>query len=358
MSAPINKIYAHPGTIVKKGDLLLELDDRDFRRQVRVIQSKLKYAKANLLKMQTGARPEDVRILKANLAKAQADLDLAIKQLERHAILLKKHAVSEQAYDQAKTTVKGMESMVAALQEQLARDTKGARKEDIMAAKANIEELKAQLSIAEDRLADTRLTAPFNGVVTRKIPHTHEMVTQGETVIVLEDILDIEVPVHVPETLVGQVLALKRAANFTASFPISSGRSYPARLKEYSSRADQATGTYEFIFSVSPEANDLIFPGMTSEILVGPSPGKGQFRGLEIPLQSLLGAAGNTAHVFLVNPETHRVERRIVTFESLAGSHKVNVLSGLFIDDLVVDQGAVFIRQDEIVKFELPSTQG
>ncbi|WDP92501.1 MAG: efflux RND transporter periplasmic adaptor subunit [Desulfobacter sp.] len=358
VSAPLAHIHAHPGDRVHKGDILLELDDRDYRRQVSVVQSKLKSARANLLKMQTGARPEDVKILNANLAAARADLDLARKQLERHEILYKNQAVTEQAYDRAKTSVQGLESRVAALEEQLVRDTKGARKEDIMAAHAGIEELNVQLAIAKDRLEDTRLAAPFDGVVTRRIPNTHEMVAAGAPVMMLDDISRLEIPVDVPENLVRRVLALKAGANFTAFFLTAGDRPYPARLTEYSSRADQATGTYEFVFSVSPDPGDMIFPGMTAEIRVATARNTDQSRGLAVPLQSLMGVAGNTAHVFRVNPETQKTERRAVTFETLSGSREVNVLSGLSREDLVVDRGAAFIRQGETVKFELSATQG
>lgn len=365
VSAPLERIHANPGDRVKQGDVLLALDDRDYRRQVGVVESKLKSAKANLLKMETGARPEDVKILKANLAAARADLDLAEKQLERHRILYKTQAVTEQAYDQAHTAVQGLVSRVTALKEQLARDTKGARKEDIMAARAGIEELNVQLAIARDRLEDTRLTAPFDGVVTRRIPDAHEMVGQGEPVMMLDDISRLEIPVDVPENHVRRVLAGERgddssrpAGRYNALFLTTGNRQYPAVLSEYSSRADQATGTYEFVFSVSPDPLDLVFPGMTAEIRVAALGQQEQPSGLSVPLQSLMGVAGNTAHVFRVNPETLKAERRAVVFEALAGSHEVNVVSGLSRDDLVVDRGAAFIRQGETVQFDIPVAKG
>ncbi len=358
VSGPLERIHVNPGDAVKKGDILLTLDNRDYQRQVQMVESKLKSAKAKLLKMETGARPEDVKILKANLAAAKADLRLAKKQLDRVTALYRSQAVTEQSYDQSQTKVQGLTSRVAALESQLARDTTGARKEDIIAARAGIEELNVGLAVARDHLEDTRLTAPFDGVVTRCIPHAHEMVAAGAPVMMMDDNSVLEIPVAVPETLVRQVLTMKDKGKFTASFLTTGDRSYPARLTEYSSRADLATGTYEFVFSVSPNAEDMLFPGMTAEVHVAFDAQSGQAAGLAIPLHSLMGVAGNTAHVFRVDPNTHKVEQRAVVFEALAGSHNVNVLSGLSHEDLVVDRGAAFLRPGEIVKFEMSETKG
>ncbi|MCG8688153.1 MAG: efflux RND transporter periplasmic adaptor subunit [Desulfobacterales bacterium] len=360
VSAPLAKIYANPGDHVKKGDILLELDDRDFLRQVSVVESQLKSARANLQKMLTGARPEDIRIITRNLEAAVADLELAKKELERHEILYQNQAVSEQAYDRAKTTVQSLEAQVAALEEQLARDKKGARKEDIMTARATIEEIEVRLSIAKDQLGDTRLLAPFDGVVTRRIPDAHEMVQQGAPVMMLDDILHLEIPVAVPETQVRKVMAQQNTQDnpprFIARFLTTGDREYPAVLSEYSSRADQATGTYEFVFTVTPDPNDILFPGMTAEISV--LTGESASQGFVVPLQSLMGVAGNSAHVYRVDPKTRKAVRQPVTFETLAGSDDVKVMTGLTGNDLVVEKGAAFIRQGETLQFDLPKIKG
>ncbi|HCY84905.1 MAG TPA: hypothetical protein DHV36_07190 [Desulfobacteraceae bacterium] len=357
VSGPLVKVHANPGDRVRKGDLLLELDDRDYRRQVHVVESQLKSARANLLKMQTGARPEDIRIIEASLNAAKADLELAQKELARHQVLYKNQAVTEQAYDRARTNVRSLSEKVASLTQQLARDKKGARKEDLMAARAGIEELTARLAIARDQLNDTRLTAPFDGVVVKRIPDAHEMVRQGESVMMLDDLSRLEIPVDVPENHIRSILALahgkqKGSGRFTVRFLTTGDQVFPAELTEYSSRAHQATGTYEFVFSVTPAPEDLVFPGMTAEVHVhAGEKGKGS---LAIPLQSLMGVAGNAAHVFRVDPVTRTAVRQPVVFESLAGGNEVAVISGLSGKDLVVAEGSAFIRQGEMLTYDMP----
>lgn len=358
VAGPLVRIHANPGDPVKKGTLLLELDDRDYQRQVKVMESKLASAQANLLKMKTGARQEDIRIIESSLTAARADLSLAGKELKRYDILYKNQAVAEQAYDRAKTSVQSLAARVASLEQQLVRDRSGARKEDITAARASVEELRVRLDIARDQLNDTRLLAPFDGVVTQRMPQKHEMVRRGEPVMTLDDISRLEIPVAVPENQVGLFMDRNPDIRYSALFLTHKNREFKAKLSEFSSRADPATGTYEFVFTIAPDPEDVIFPGMTAEIRLSTGTASSKSRGLAIPLQSLLGIAGNSAHVFIVDPGTKTALRQAITFEALARSTEVMVTTGLSKSDLVVAQGSAFIRQGEALTFENPEQQG
>jgi len=361
VSGPLIRVHANPGDRVKQGDLLLELDDRDFKRQVAVVESGFASARATLMKLKAGARPEDIRIIETNLVAARDDLDLAKKELSRYEILYENQAVSEQAYDRAKNREASLSARVRALEEQLERDRGGARKEDIMAANAAVQELEARLSIARDQLTDTRLVAPFSGVVTRRIPDPHEMVAQGTPVMTLDDLSHIEIPVDVPETHIGRFLAVqgpKAADRYSAVFLTQKDRVFPAVLTEYSSRADQATGTYRFVFTVTPAPEDLVFPGMTAQIRLATAPGGDDKAAVAVPLECLRGVAGNSAHVFLADPKSGTLARRTVSFEALAGGSKVKVTEGLSEEDLVVVEGAAFVRQGQKVAYRMIQEKG
>jgi len=230
-----------------------------------------------------------------------------------------------------------------------------------MAAKASVKELEARLSIARDQLADTRLFAPFSGVVTSRIPDPHEMVAQGSPVMTLDDLSRIEIPVDVPETHIGRFLeAPKAEGHYSAVFLTRKDKVFNAVLTEYSSRADQATGTYRFVFTVTPAPEDLIFAGMTAQVRLSAASEKSNDGNpvVAVPLESLLGVAGNSAHVFIVDPKSGTLSRRAVTFETLAGGSQVKVTDGLLEDDLVVKQGAAFVRQGQTVEYRMIQEKG
>ncbi len=305
--------------------------------------------------MENGARPEDIRIIESSLKAARADLALAQKEFKRYETLLLNAAVSQQAYDRAENSVKTLKARTVSLEQQLSRDRSGARKEDILAAKAGIEGLEVELAVARDRLEDTRLVAPFDGVVTSLVPEAFEMVTAGHPVLTLDNIATIEIPVNVPENQVHLLLDQSGPGSFQARFLTARSRLFEAKLSEYAARADQASGTYEFVFSVVPDQTQKIFPGMTAEIYVyetGSDQGRTR---LVIPLQSLTGVSGNSAQVFLVDKASRTARKQGIQFQGLSGKAHVVVLDGLTPKDLIVTGGASFIRPGQVLDFELPN---
>ena len=340
VSGPLYQVHASPGDQVKKGQLLLQLDDRDYQRQVDVMESKLKSATANIQKMQTGARKEDILIIEQSIQASSADLDLAKKELKRHEFLLKNNAVSEQAYDRSRNAVQTLRAKTVSLEQQLVREKSGSRKEDLTAARAGIEELWVQLEIARDRLEDTRLTAPFDGVVTSRLPQAFEMVGQGEPVITLHNMSTIEIPVDVPENQIRFFLDMEGQNICEARFLTTGYQTFKAQLVQYSTQADRATGTYEFVFAVSPRSSDLIFPGMTAEVSIHPPAGEENLSKLVIPLESLMKISNNSAQVFLVDPQTKRARKQKISFETLVGEKNVVVTAGLGPKDVVVSKGS------------------
>lgn len=352
VSGPLHKVHVEPGDRVTKGQVMLELDDRDYLRQVQVVESRIKSARANLAKLKKGARAEDIQIIQSNLKAARSDLDLAKKDLNRYQVLYKNHAASEQSYDRAKNSVNSLRARTAALEKQLARDRSGARKEDILAARAGIEELEVQLAIARDRLSDTKLTAPFDGVVTARMAEAFEMVVQGAPVLTLDDTRSLEIPVHVPENTVPLLLDASRSKGnrYAARFLTTGDKEFKAGLAEYSSRADAATGTFEFVFSVTPAPDDLVFPGMTAEISIyNPDTAAAS---LVIPLKSLMQIQGNRARVYVVDPDTHRAGLQEIAFDSLIGTDQVKVTQGLSSQDIIVSKGSAFIRPGQALAIE------
>ena len=174
----------------------------------------------------------------------------------------------------------------------------------------------------------------------------------------LDDISHLDIPVAVPENQVGLFMDPNPDIRHTAVFLTRKNCEYTAGLSEFSSRADPATGTYEFVFTIAPKPGDMIFPGMTAEIRTLPGAVFAQSKGLAIPLQSLRGVAGNSAHVFIVEKGSNTAVRQSITFEALAQSSQVMVTSGLSKTDLVVAQGSAFIRQGEALTFENPEHTG
>lgn len=213
ISGPLTQVNVEPGMTVKKGQLLMQVDPRDFTDNIAVLEARLEEAKARKI--------------------------LAERNYERARTLFDQQVSAGADFDQAKGAFD--------------------------AAFAGVRGLEAQLQIARHRLKDSSLRAPFAGVVTKQKVENFEMVQAGQVVVAVQDMSSLEVEIRLPEAeLLGQ--PLKKGA--TGLFELSAlpGRQIKARLKEWSPAADPVTRTYALRFAFSVPDDLQVFPGMTADV--------------------------------------------------------------------------------------------
>ncbi len=99
VSGPLVSLPVDVGSKVKKGDVIAAIDPRDFQAALDTNQGNLERAKANLLAMERGARPEEIEQLKAAVTQAEASYKQAYAEHERNAKLVTTGAVSKSDFD-------------------------------------------------------------------------------------------------------------------------------------------------------------------------------------------------------------------------------------------------------------------
>ncbi|MEZ5394402.1 MAG: biotin/lipoyl-binding protein [Bryobacterales bacterium] len=76
-------IGVEKGDQVKKGDVLVRLEDAEFRARVQQSEGNVAALKARLAELEAGSRPEEIRRAEANMGEARADLQKAKLDLDR-----------------------------------------------------------------------------------------------------------------------------------------------------------------------------------------------------------------------------------------------------------------------------------
>src|SRR5690606_13554158 len=120
-------------------------------------------AEANLADLRKGKRPSELASIEAQLAQAEAMLELAAAELERRERLVASNVASREAVDQARATYQRDKARVAELQAELETAQLGARADEIQAAEAEVATARAQLAKAEWRLDQMSQAAPQAG---------------------------------------------------------------------------------------------------------------------------------------------------------------------------------------------------
>jgi len=347
VSGPLVSLPVDVGSTVKKGDVIASIDPRDFQTALDTNQGNLERAKANLLAMERGARPEEIEQLKAVVAQAEASYKQASAEHERNTNLVKTGAASQSDVDISLARMERTAAEVKAAQEDLNIGLKGARQEDLDAKRAEIKALEAAVANAKNQLDYAVLTAPFDGNVAARYVDNFQTVQAKQTIVRLLDVSKIEVTIQVPESLIALVPRVKKTRCVFKAVP---GKEFVGQITKIGSEASQTTRTYPVTVAVDQPEDALILPGMAATVSRHPEDEEDAAAPeLIVPPSAVFAAeAGQGSSVWVVGADK-KVVRKAVTTGELTPVGLV-VTEGLKPGDLVVTAGVNSLREGQEVK--------
>lgn len=292
VSGPLITVNVVLGRPVKKGELLMQIDPRDFE--------------------------DRIASLEAQLSGAQALLENARQDFDRAQKLFGEQVIAQADYDRATSLFDS--------------------------ADASVKTLNAQLQIARHSLLDTQLTAPYDGQVTDQLMENHEMVHAGQVVLKYHDIQWLEVTVTMPENDIVH-RSLQEGAPAVVSFSSVPEEQYDAKLMEWSSLADPITRTYSVRFRFRAPQDINVLPGMSAEIRWVDNTSESTL--LTVPVSALSSTADGRPFVWVYSEQTQTAEQRPVETGRLADSSRIAVLSGLKEGEQIVVSGSRLIHEGQ-----------
>lgn len=234
-SGRIVALTPREGDRVAAGDELARLDTAELDARRLQAQAQVAAAQARLAELLAGSRHEEVASARSASAAAADRLTDAERDLERAELLFAGKAIPRENLDKARLAVELARRQQEQVGQQLRLVEQGPRSETIDAARAQVAQAAAAVATLDATLANTRLLAPFAGVVTVRHREPGEVVGAGAPVLSLLNPDDRWVRIYVPENRLGLV-TLGQAATITAdTFP---GRGYTGEIAHLASEAE------------------------------------------------------------------------------------------------------------------------
>ncbi len=173
------------GSEVKKGTLLVQLDDTLQKAQLSKAEAEVAQADATLEKLRNGARVEEVAAAQAKVAQAKATLVESEATYKRARNLIKQKVISEATLDQALASRDASFAGLQNAQEQLLILTNGTREEDLRVAEAHLNAMAAIVESEKKKLADLSIVATRDGILDNLPWNLGERVTTGSPVAIV-----------------------------------------------------------------------------------------------------------------------------------------------------------------------------
>jgi RND family efflux transporter MFP subunit len=294
VGGPLIELPIEEGQNVKRRQLLARVDPKDFQT--------------------------DLRNAEGGLGKVKAALQLAQTEYERVVRIRKKDpgAVSQAMVDR--------------------------RREAVNKAQADIQSLQAAVDAAKDQLSYTYLRAPFSGVISRRYVDNYQEVRAKQPIVSLDDISYLEILVDVPEIVMASVREggpVKAVAEFAAA----PGRQFPLTIKEYATRADPRTQTYQVTLQMPRPKGINILPGMTATVHGSPPVKERSADQFVIPAIAVFADEAGISHVWVVDKDAMKVNKRKVTTGDLTGTDSIQILEGLESGEKIAITGVAQLRE-------------
>ena len=207
IATTVKRLLVKEGDHVRKGQLLLQLDDADIRTQAARARAQLKAAQANQSALSHEGTQEEVLTLNAELVKARGARDVAQHKLDALHRLQQDGAASPGEIRQAEDALQSAQADVTLL-EQKQKDRYS--KPEAARIEAQTAEAQAAYDAAEDALLKSSRRAPFDGIVYSLPVKQGAFVQAGDLLLQEADLSRVRVRAFVDEPDVGRLQAGQR----------------------------------------------------------------------------------------------------------------------------------------------------
>lgn len=212
----ILELRVKEGDFVKAGDTLAILDAPEVRAKMAQAQGAESAAAALELKAQNGARREQIQGAYQLWQQAVAGLEIAHKSYERIQRLFDEGVVSAQQRDEVYAKYKAMEAQEKAAKSQYDLAVNGARREDKLAAQAQVNRARGAVQEVNSYMNETVQIAQMDGEVSSVYPKVGELVGTGSPIMTISVMSDMWGTFNVRED---QLNGLAVGSTFTAFVP-------------------------------------------------------------------------------------------------------------------------------------------
>lgn len=209
----------------------------------------------------------------------------------------------------------------------------------------NYEIARVAIQNAQRNANYTKLNAPFDALVTRRLIERYSTVGSGTPILRVQNVSELRVHINVPEQIMRQVQDSSDYAVFVRLATDSVDR-YPLAYREHATEVDPLTQTYQVSFAMPrlPEVN--LLPGMTVNVVTEK---RVEQESVLIPVSALDNSVPEQFNVWIYRPEGSVVEKVPVQVGTIS-EQQIEILAGLTRGDKVVSAGIYHLQQGQQVR--------
>src|SRR5262252_2428343 len=245
-------IGVEKGDKVKEGQVLVRLEDQEFRASYLQAKGAVENARAYLQELQHGSRPEEIQQAQHNLDEARATLANDKLTLDRTKELATNGVLSRQQLDDATAKFEADQQRANSLEKAFQLAKIGPRPEELARAQGALTQAQGQLDYAKSQLDATMIRAPVTGTILDRTAEKGELVTSGfastaaggpqGSVVSLADLNDLQVELDIAQADFARLGPSQKAIVTTDAYP---DKQYDGKIAQISPEANRQKATVQ-----------------------------------------------------------------------------------------------------------------
>ena len=206
------------GSYVRRGQMLVRLDDAELKLRVAQAATQVEQAKAAVrqaeekIGLRSGQAFDPNRV--ADVAAAKVTLELAEKNLRRAEKLIESGDVSRSFYDEQRARRDQLKEQYEVALAQARQNYAG-----VDVARTNVANAQAQLALAQKNLQYAVIPAPIDGYVTERVADLGEYVSPQQKVVTIVRTNPLRIRIDIPEQSIAEVKVGQSVSIATSAWP-------------------------------------------------------------------------------------------------------------------------------------------
>lgn len=213
---------------------------------------------------------------------------------------------------------------------------------DFIDIKTKLAQARANKSINEKRIADSRLYAPLSGIITAKLVERGSTAAPGVPAFTIIKTDEVYAKISVPENEIG---CMQKGKSTTLFIPTLND-SLKGSISIINPQADAVSKTYSVKIRLNNSKGKLL-PGMMANVYINTDKPSGL---IVIPATAIVRDADDISYVFVANTHKKAIRRRVTT-GVLTGSNGVAIKEGLQAGENIVTEGQSKLKDGSPISF-------
>lgn len=330
----VARIPVEEGQSVKRGEVLIELDDNDERAAQAQAQAAVAQAQAKLRQLREVALPAAEQAL----AQARANALQARQNYERTTALREKGFVGQAQQDDARRALDVAESQLRAAELQVASNRSTGS--DYAMAQTALEQARASLASTQAKLAQAVIYAPADGVLIGRNVEPGNVVQPGKELMALAPSGETQIVVQIDEKNLSLLALGQKALASADAFP---DKRFAAEVIYINPGVDPLRGSVEVKLRV-PQPPAFLRQDMTVSVDIEVAQRR---EAVIVPADAVRDATGAQPWVLALNG--HRAVRRQVKL-GLRGDSRIEILAGVAPGDMLIPASNALVKPGERVR--------